>query len=72
MEGNCRVKAIPKRGRSCITGVRRNAGEHFGWLAEFVGFHLAASGALTQERLGWHPTGPGMVSDLENMRYLPA
>ncbi len=48
------------------------AGEHFGWLAAFVGSDIPASSALTQEWLGWHPTGPGMLSDLENMRYFPA
>jgi nucleoside-diphosphate-sugar epimerase len=48
------------------------ASEHFGWLAAFVGFDLPASSALTQQRLGWRPTGPGMISDLENMRYFPA
>ena len=45
------------------------AGEHFGWLSAFVGFDIPASSALTQERLGWNPTGPGIISDLENMRY---
>ena len=35
------------------------AGEHFGWLALFVGFDMPASSALTQKRLGWRPTGPG-------------
>jgi hypothetical protein len=28
-----------------------------------------ASSALTQERLGWHPTGPGLLADLENGHY---
>jgi nucleoside-diphosphate-sugar epimerase len=46
--------------------------EHFGWLAHFVGFDIPASSALTQERLGWRPTGPGMISDLEKMNYFPA
>lgn len=45
------------------------AGAHFGWLAMFVGRDIPASGALTQERLGWHPTGPGLIADLEQMRY---
>jgi hypothetical protein len=48
------------------------AGEHFGWLAAFVSFDIPASSVLTQERLGWRPTGSGMISDLENMRYFPA
>jgi nucleoside-diphosphate-sugar epimerase len=51
---------------------REQAREHFGWLAEFVGFDLQASSKLTQERMGWRPTGPGMISDLEKMRYFPA
>ena len=38
---------------------------HFGWLAMFAGFDLLASSALTQERLGWHPTGPGLIEDLD-------
>jgi nucleoside-diphosphate-sugar epimerase len=46
--------------------------EHFGWLAEFVSFDIPASGKLTQERLGWRPTGPGMISDLEKMDFFPA
>jgi nucleoside-diphosphate-sugar epimerase len=42
---------------------------HFGWLAAFVGFDMPASSAQTQERLGWHPTGPGLIADLEQMQY---
>jgi hypothetical protein len=45
------------------------AAAHFGWLAMFVGRDLAASSALTQQRLGWRPTGPGLIADLEKMRY---
>jgi nucleoside-diphosphate-sugar epimerase len=42
---------------------------HFGWLAAFVGRDLPASSALTQQRLPWRPTGPGLIADLEQMRY---
>jgi nucleoside-diphosphate-sugar epimerase len=49
-----------------------HAGEHFGWLAPFAGSDLQASGKLTQERLGWKPTGPSLITDLDNMRYFPA
>jgi nucleoside-diphosphate-sugar epimerase len=42
---------------------------HFGWLAAFAGFDMPASSAQTQERLRWHPTGPGLITDLEQMRY---
>jgi nucleoside-diphosphate-sugar epimerase len=43
---------------------------HFGWLAMFAGFDMPASSAKTRERLGWHPTGPTLISDLEQMHYL--
>jgi nucleoside-diphosphate-sugar epimerase len=42
---------------------------HFGWLAAFAGLDLPAAGALTRERLAWRPTGPGLITDLEQMRY---
>ncbi|HEY1214136.1 MAG TPA: SDR family oxidoreductase [Bryobacteraceae bacterium] len=42
---------------------------HFGWLAVFAGRDLPASGVLTQERLAWRPTGPGLIADLEQMHY---
>jgi nucleoside-diphosphate-sugar epimerase len=45
------------------------AGEHFGWLAHFVGADIPASSALTQQRLGWQPTGPGLIADLNAMKY---
>ncbi len=45
------------------------AGPHFGFLGAFAGLDMPASSVLTQERLGWHPTGPGMIADLEQMRY---
>jgi nucleoside-diphosphate-sugar epimerase len=43
---------------------------HFGWLAPFAGLDLPASSAQTQKRLGWHPTGPGMMADLEQMAWV--
>ncbi len=45
------------------------AAAHFGWLAAFVGGDIPASSAQTREKLGWSPTGPDLLSDLENMRY---
>ena len=45
------------------------AAAHFGWLAMFAGLDLPASSALTRQRLGWRPTGPGLIADLEKMRY---
>jgi len=45
---------------------------HFGWLGSFVGLDLAASGAKTQAQLAWQPVGPGLISDLEQMKYFEA
>ncbi len=42
---------------------------HFGWLAMFAGIDMPASSALTRAKLGWNPTGPGLIADLEQMRY---
>jgi nucleoside-diphosphate-sugar epimerase len=46
--------------------------DHFGWLGMFAGLDLPASSAQTQKWLGWRPTGPGLISDLEEMRYSEA
>ncbi len=48
------------------------AQSHFGWLAMFVGFDMPASSAQTRQRLGWRPTGPGLIADLEQMRWSEA
>ena len=42
---------------------------HFGFLARFAGTDLRASSAQTRKRLGWHPAGPGLIADLEQMNY---
>ncbi|MGC4052077.1 MAG: SDR family oxidoreductase [Paludibaculum sp.] len=41
--------------------------EHFGFLGHFAGLDMPASSTWTQERLGWRPTGPGLLADLEEM-----
>jgi len=43
------------------------AAQHFGFLGFFLGADGPASSALTQERLGWHPTAqPGLIEDLDH------
>lgn len=48
---------------------REESAAHFGFLARFVEMDLRGSSAKTQQRLGWHPAGPGLIADLEQMRY---
>ncbi|QGU11046.1 NAD-dependent epimerase/dehydratase family protein [Leclercia sp. J807] len=44
---------------------------HFGWFTIFAAMNLRASSAWTRQQLGWHPTGPGLLEDLEKMDYAP-
>ncbi len=52
-----------------ISVSKEQAPAHFGWLAAFVGFDMPASSAKTRARLGWQPTGPGLLADLEQAKY---
>jgi nucleoside-diphosphate-sugar epimerase len=49
-----------------------DAGEHFTWLAGFLGLDAPASSALTREQMGWQPTQPGLIEDLEQGHYFHA
>jgi nucleoside-diphosphate-sugar epimerase len=40
----------------------------FGWLGMFAGFDMPASSAQTRQKLGWEPTGPTLIADLEQLR----
>jgi nucleoside-diphosphate-sugar epimerase len=46
--------------------------EHFGWIGRFFGMEMAASSALTRQRLGWTPTHPGLLDDLAAGHYFSA
>ena len=48
------------------------AADHFGHFGLFAGMDLPASAEWTRERLGWNPTGPGLIEDLRNMDYGPS
>ncbi|HSU99599.1 MAG TPA: SDR family oxidoreductase [Roseiarcus sp.] len=40
---------------------------YFGWLAHLAGRDMPASGEKTQKTLGWRPTGPSLIADLEHL-----
>jgi nucleoside-diphosphate-sugar epimerase len=46
-----------------------DAGAHFGWLGAFLAMDGAASSAVTRELLGWQPTHPGLIDDLNEGHY---
>jgi nucleoside-diphosphate-sugar epimerase len=39
----------------------------FGWLAMFAGHDMPASSEQTRRQLGWNPSGPGLIADLERL-----
>jgi nucleoside-diphosphate-sugar epimerase len=52
-----------------VSKTPEEAKEHFGFLAHFAGLDLWATSAQTRKQLGWNPTGPGLIADLEIMQY---
>jgi nucleoside-diphosphate-sugar epimerase len=47
----------------------QDAAGHFGFLGMFAAADNRASSALTRKRLGWAPTGPGLIADLDEGHY---
>lgn len=45
------------------------AAERFGFLSQFVGRDMPASSATTRELVGWEPTGPTLIEDIEAGAY---
>jgi nucleoside-diphosphate-sugar epimerase len=46
-----------------------DAAQHFAWLASFLAADSPASSALTRELVGWQPTHPGLIDDLDQGHY---
>lgn len=43
--------------------------DHFGLLGHFVGVDSPATAAITRDLLGWAPTGPSLLDDLDEDHY---
>jgi len=43
--------------------------EHFGWFAMMAGADMAGSSARTRSLLAWEPTGPNLISDIDQPGY---
>jgi nucleoside-diphosphate-sugar epimerase len=48
---------------------KEEAADYYGPLAMFAGLDMPASSALTQQRLGWKPTGIGLIADIGQPGY---
>lgn len=44
----------------------------FGWLAPFAGLDMSAASALTRQKTGWRPIGPGLLDDLAELELAAA
>jgi nucleoside-diphosphate-sugar epimerase len=72
-------EGVPFREIACVIGRRLNipvvstsreeAAGHFGWFAQFAALDCPASSAQTQKRLGWRPTQPSLIPDLDRPAY---
>ena len=45
------------------------ASAHFGWLTRFFAMDQPASSVITRKQMGWNPTHPGLIEDLEAGHY---
>lgn len=72
-------EGVPFRDIAAVIGRRLNlpvvsktpeeAAGHFAWMALFTGADAPTSSAQTRERLGWSPTRPGIITDLERSEH---
>jgi len=52
-----------------ISQTTEQAAAHFGWFSHFAALDAPASSAWTQKTLGWRPSQPGLIEDLERGTY---
>jgi nucleoside-diphosphate-sugar epimerase len=72
-------EGVPLREIASVIGRRLNvqvvsksgeeAAKHFGWFANFAAIDNPASSQRTRELLGWKPTQPGLIADLDRPSY---
>jgi nucleoside-diphosphate-sugar epimerase len=64
------AEVVGKRlGIPTVSLTPEEAAGHFGWLGMFAGMDLPARSEWTRKTLGWTPTGPGMMEDLERTEF---
>ncbi len=72
-------EGVPFRDIAGVIGRRLNlpvvsknpeeAAAYFGWFAHFAGIDSPSSSRLTREALGWQPTQPGLLADVDRPSY---
>jgi hypothetical protein len=43
---------------------------YFGWMAALAGEDIRSASEQTRAALGWQPTGPGLIADLETLEWV--
>jgi nucleoside-diphosphate-sugar epimerase len=62
------AEAIGRRLKLPVKSVPpQEAQSYFGWLAMFAALDMPASSEQTRKKLGWEPTGPKLIADLERL-----
>ena len=72
-------EGVPMREITTVIGRRLNmpvvslseeeAPDYFGWFYHFAAGNNRASSEKTRASLGWEPTGPGLIPDLDRPSY---
>ena len=63
------VEAIGRRLEIPVKSIAPEEAEvHFGWLAMFAAQDAPALSEQTRQHLGWQPTQPGLIADLDQLR----
>jgi nucleoside-diphosphate-sugar epimerase len=75
----CAEEGVPMADIAAVIGRRlglpvasrspAEAAGHFGWIGGFAAIDCPASSARTQAELGWRPSGPGLLADLDGPAY---
>src|SRR5215472_7594063 len=52
-----------------VSKTPEDAAKHFGWFAHFAAMDCPTSSVQTQKRLGWRPTQPSLIPDIDRQRY---
>ena len=64
------AEAIGRTLRLPVTSVEPDdVPAHFGWIGTFFAMEMSATSVATRELLGWTPTGPTLVEDIEAGAY---
>jgi nucleoside-diphosphate-sugar epimerase len=59
-------------GVPAVSKTPEEAAEHFGWFARFAAIDCLASSERTRAELGWTPTQPALLADLDQPYYFKA